>query len=54
VGERRDAHRGFVEKPDLKKTLVKSRHRWEDNIKMDLQELVEVMNWIVRSQYKDR
>jgi hypothetical protein len=54
VGERRDAHRGFVGKSDKKKPLVKYRHGWEDNIKMDLQELGKVMDWIDRFQYRDR
>jgi hypothetical protein len=28
-----------VEKPEGKKPLGRPRHRWEDNIKMDLQEV---------------
>jgi hypothetical protein len=28
-----------VGKPEGKKTLTRSRRRWEDNIKMDLQEV---------------
>jgi hypothetical protein len=47
-------HTGVLWRSLIKKTLVKSRHKWEDNIKMDLQELDEVMDRIVRSQYKDR
>jgi hypothetical protein len=36
-GERRGMYRVLVEKPDRKKPLGRPRHRWEDNIKMDLQ-----------------
>jgi hypothetical protein len=36
--ERRCAYRALVGKPEGKRTLGKPRRRWEDNIKMDLQE----------------
>jgi hypothetical protein len=29
----------MVGKPEVNRPLGRSRHRWEDNIKMDLQEL---------------
>ena len=32
-------HRVLVGKPEGKKTLVRSRRSWEDNIKMDLREV---------------
>jgi hypothetical protein len=36
-----------VRKPEGKRPLGKSRRRWEDNIKMDLQEVVCTgMDWI--------
>jgi len=38
-GERRGAYRIFIEKRDKKEPLARPRHRWEDNIKMDLQEV---------------
>jgi len=39
-GERRGAYRVLVGKPDGKRPLGRRpRRRWEDNIKMDLQEL---------------
>jgi len=38
-GERRDVYRVLVGKPEEKRTLGRPRHRWEDNIKMDLQEV---------------
>jgi hypothetical protein len=34
--ENRNAHKCLVGKPEGKISLVKYRHRWEDNIKMDL------------------
>ena len=38
MGERRGVHRVLVGKPDGKRPLGRPRRRWEDNIKMDLQE----------------
>jgi hypothetical protein len=37
MGERRGVYRFLVGKPEGKKPLRRPRHRWEDNIKMDLQ-----------------
>jgi hypothetical protein len=34
--ENGNAYRGFVEKPKRKRPLGRSRHRWEDNIKINL------------------
>jgi hypothetical protein len=34
-GEDRGVHRVLVGKPEGKRPLVRPRHRWEDNIKMD-------------------
>ena len=39
VGERIDAYRGLVGKPEGKRPVVRPRRRWEDNIKMDLKEV---------------
>jgi hypothetical protein len=36
MGERRDAYRVLVGKPDGKRPLGKPRCRWKDNIEMDL------------------
>jgi hypothetical protein len=38
VGERRGIYRVLVGKPEGKISLGRPRHRWEDNIKMDLQD----------------
>ena len=35
----RNAYRDLVGKPEGKRPLGRSRHRWEDNIKMDLREV---------------
>jgi len=37
--ERRGVYRVLVWKPERKRTLGRPRHRWEDNIKMDIQEV---------------
>jgi len=38
-GERTGLRRVLVGKPEGKKPFVRPMHRWEDNIKMDLQEM---------------
>jgi hypothetical protein len=38
-GEERGVHRVLVGKPEGKRPLGRPRRRWEDNIKMDLQEV---------------
>jgi len=44
LGERRGLYRVLVGKPEGKSPLGGPRPRWEDNIKMDLQE-VECGSW---------
>jgi hypothetical protein len=39
MGERRGVYRGLVRKPEGKRPLGRPRLRWEDIIKMDLQEV---------------
>jgi hypothetical protein len=39
MGERRGAYRNLVGKPEGRRPLGRPRHRWEDNIKMDLREV---------------
>jgi len=39
MGETRGVYRVLVGKPEVKRQLGRLRHRWEDNIKMDLQEV---------------
>ena len=55
MGERRGVYRVLVGKPEVKRPLGRLRHRWEDNIKMDLQEVgCGGMDWIVLAQDSDR
>jgi hypothetical protein len=39
MGERRGVYRVLVGKPEGKRPLGRPRRRWENNIKMDLQEV---------------
>jgi hypothetical protein len=39
MGEERGAHRVVVGKPEGKRPLGRPRRRWEDNIKMNVQEV---------------
>jgi hypothetical protein len=39
MGERSGAYRALVGKPEGRRPLGRPRHRWEDNIKMDLREV---------------
>ena len=39
MGERTGVYRVFVGKPEVKRPLGRPRRRWEDNIKMDFQEV---------------
>jgi hypothetical protein len=38
MGEKRDANRILVKKPERKKPLGQLRYKWNENIKMDLRE----------------
>jgi hypothetical protein len=40
MGEGRGVHRVLVGKPEGKRPLRRPRHRWEDNNKRDLEEVV--------------
>jgi hypothetical protein len=39
IGERRGVYRILMENPEGKRPFGGPRHRWEDSIKMDLQEV---------------
>jgi hypothetical protein len=45
MGEDRGVHRVLVEKPEGKRPLERPSHRWQDNIKVDLQEVWEGGSW---------
>ena len=51
----RSLYRVLVAKPDGKRPLGKSRHRWEDDMKVDLQELgLEGIDWIDLAQDREK
>ena len=55
MGERRGVYRVLVGKSEGKRPLRKSRRRWEDNNRMDLQEVVcGAMDWFELAQERDR
>ena len=55
MGERRGTYRGLVGKPEGKRQLGRHRHRWEDHMKIDLQELeCGGMDWISLAQDRNR
>jgi hypothetical protein len=47
-------HRVLVGKPEGKRSLGRPRRRWEDNIKMDLQEVGGGGDWMELTQDRDR
>ena len=54
MGEDRGVHRMLVGKPEGKRPLERPRRRWEDNIKMDLQEVgVGRGYWMELAQDRD-
>jgi hypothetical protein len=55
MGDRTGVFRVLVGKPEGKRPLGKPRRRWEDNIKMDLQEVgCEGVGWMELAQDRDR
>jgi hypothetical protein len=55
IGEERVVHRVLVGKPEGKGPLGRPRRRWEDNIKMDLQEVGRGCGgWMELAQDRDR
>jgi len=54
MGEGRVVYRVLVGQPEGKRPLGRPRHRWEDNIKIDLQEVRRGgMDWIALAQDRD-
>jgi len=55
MGEKGDVYRSLVGKQEEKRPLGRPKRRWEDNIKMDIQEVgYEGMEWIELAQDRDR
>ena len=46
-------HRFLVRKPEIKRKLGRPRRRWEDNNKMDLQEVGGGGDWMNLAQDRD-
>jgi hypothetical protein len=55
MGEVRGAYNLLVGRPEGRRPLGRPRHRWEDNIKMDLTEIgFGDVGWIHLTQERDR
>jgi hypothetical protein len=55
MGVKRNAFRILVGKPEEKRPLGRPRHRWVNNIKMDLKEIGWVgMDWVDMAQDWDQ
>jgi hypothetical protein len=55
MGDKRNAYRILVGKPEGKRPLGKPRRMWEDNIRMDLREIGwSGIDWIDLAQDKDQ
>ena len=55
MGEGRAVYRVLMGKPERKRPLGRSRRRWEDNIKMDVQEVGgSCGDWMELAQDRDR
>jgi hypothetical protein len=51
MGEGRGVYRVLVARSKRNRPLGRPRHRWEDNIKMDLREIgIDEANWIQLAQ----
>ena len=54
MGEGRGVHRVLIRKPEGKRPLGRPRRRWEDNIKIDLQEVGRSCgDWMELAQDRD-
>jgi hypothetical protein len=54
MGETRNAYNILVGKPEGKESRGRHRHRWEDNIRMDLREICwEDVDWTCLAQDED-
>jgi hypothetical protein len=54
MGEGKGVHRVLVGKPEGNRPLGRPRRRWEDNIKMDIQEVGGSGDWMELAQDRDR
>jgi len=55
MGQRSGLHRVLMEKHEGKKTHGRPRRRWDENIKMDLQEVgCGALDWVELAQDRNR
>jgi len=55
MGEKRGVYSVLVRKSEVKRPLGRPRRRWEDNIKMEIQEVsCGGMDWFELAQDRDR
>jgi hypothetical protein len=54
MGEKRGAYRILVGRPEGRRPLGRPRRRWEDNIRLDLQDVGWDMGWIKLAYDRDR
>jgi hypothetical protein len=54
MGEKRGAYSILVGRPEGRRPVGRPWRRWEDNIKMDLQDMGWGMDWIELAQDRDR
>jgi hypothetical protein len=53
MGERMNSYSLLLEKPEGKRPLGRPRHKWVDNIKMNLREIDwEGVDWFVVAQHR--
>jgi hypothetical protein len=53
MGKKRNGYRILVGKPEERRTLGRLRHRWVNNIRMDLVEVGWGVDWIGLAQDRD-
>jgi hypothetical protein len=55
MGDMRSAYKSVVGVPERKRLLGRPRHRWEDNIRMNLREVRwKGMDWVCMAQDRDQ
>jgi hypothetical protein len=55
MGERRNGYRVLVGKPEGRRPMGRPRRKWENNIRMDLQEAgCGCVDWMELAQNRDR
>jgi hypothetical protein len=55
MGVERKVYKVLVRKPERRRPLGRSRHRWEDGVSMDLRETgLEGVDWIRLAQDRNR